>query len=48
MKYYKSIEKNCRTFGFTIVSKNFNKPWGAFLVIDESQSQVFQINYLKA
>jgi hypothetical protein len=43
------ITKNkIESFGFKIVSHDFERPWGGFLVIDQSQAQVFLTNFLKA
>ena len=41
MNFFKKIEKEIIEKGFKIISKNFKKPWGGFLVIDESQAQDF-------
>ena len=41
MNYFKEIEEHIKSLEFNIVSKDFNRPWGGFLVIDESQSQDF-------
>ena len=35
------IEKKVLELGFRINSKDFNRPWGGFLVIDEDQSDKF-------
>lgn len=35
------IEKKVKELGFRISSKDFNRPWGGFLVIDEDQSDKF-------
>ena len=32
--------------GFKVVDKDFERPWGGFLVIDESQAQNFPIVFL--
>lgn len=31
--------------GFTVVSKDFNRPWGGFFVLDESQAEAFGKKY---
>ena len=31
------IEETLKFFGFTIKSKDFNRPWGGFLVFDDAQ-----------
>ena len=41
MNYFNKIENEIIKMGFQIVSKDFNRPWGGFLVIDESQAQDF-------
>ena len=35
------IEKKVKELGFRINYKDFNRPWGGFLVIDEDQSDKF-------
>ena len=41
MNYFKKIENEIIAKGFKIFSKDFKRPWGGFLVIDESQAQDF-------
>ena len=41
MNYFQQIEKEIIALGFEIISKDFKKPWGGFLVINESQAQDF-------
>ena len=41
MNYFKIIENEIMGKGFKIISKDFERPWGGFLVIDESQAQDF-------
>ena len=41
MNYFKKIENEIIEKGFKIISKDFKRPWGGFLVIDESQAQDF-------
>jgi len=38
---FENIEKKINELGFRINSKDFNRPWGGFLVIDETQSNKF-------
>ena len=38
---YKEIQEEIEGYGFTIVAKDFERPWGAFLVIKEEQAQHF-------
>ena len=40
-KYYTEIKKEIESLGFNIIDYDFNRPWGGFLLIDESQSQNF-------
>lgn len=44
---YKEIKKEIESFGFTIVSHDFDRPWGGFLVIDENQAQEFSNKFFK-
>jgi hypothetical protein len=39
--YFVNIENKIQSLGFSVVSKDFERPWGGFLVIDESQVQNF-------
>ena len=41
MNYLIEIEQKIKSFGFEITSKDFQRPWGGFLVISEEQSQEF-------
>ena len=41
MRYLSEIEKEIKSFGFEITSKDFQRPWGGFLVISEDQAQKF-------
>ena len=41
MNYLNEIEKEIKGFGFEIIEKDFERPWGGFLVISEKQSQEF-------
>jgi mannose-6-phosphate isomerase len=36
-----SIEKYLQSLGFKIVDKDFNRPWGGFFVLDETQAEKF-------
>jgi mannose-6-phosphate isomerase-like protein (cupin superfamily) len=38
---YLEIQKEIESYGFTLVDKDFDRPWGAFLVIDEQGAQDF-------
>ena len=41
MNYLYEVEKEIKSFGFEIISKDFDRPWGGFLVISEEQAQEF-------
>ena len=41
MDYLCQIEYEIKGLGFEIISKDFNRPWGGFLVIKEGQAQDF-------
>jgi len=38
---YIEIQQEIESYGFTIVAKDFERPWGAFLVIMEREAQDF-------
>ena len=38
---YIAIQEEIESYGFTIVAKDFERPWGAFLVIKEEEAQGF-------
>ena len=41
MSYLNEIEDEIKGLGFEIIAKDFERPWGGFLVIKESHSQEF-------
>ena len=43
-RYFTEIKNKLESFRFSVVSHDFERPWGGFLVIDESQAQDFLIN----
>ena len=45
--YYRKIENTVKSFGFKIKSHDFERPWGGFLVIDESQAQDFSNKFFE-
>ena len=47
MDYLRKIESEIKGLGFDIISKDFERPWGGFLVIDESQAQEFSNQFFK-
>ena len=38
---YIAIQQEIESYGFTVVAKDFERPWGAFLVIQEDEAQDF-------
>ena len=44
---YQEIKKEIESFGFKVVSHDFERPWGVFLVIDESQAQDFSNKFFE-
>ena len=45
--YVSRNKKKIESFGFFVVSYDFEKPWGGFLVINESQAQEFSNKFFK-
>ena len=45
-KYYKDIREEIESLGFNVIDYDFDRPWGGFLRIDESQSQDFIYNFI--
>jgi len=41
MNYLIEIEDEIKRLGFEIISKDFDRPWGGFLVISDEQAQEF-------
>ena len=41
MNYLTEIEDEIKGLGFEIIEKDFERPWGGFLVISEKQAQEF-------
>ena len=41
MDYLYKIEDEIKGLGFDIISKDFERPWGGFLVINEKEAQEF-------
>ena len=44
---FQEIKKEIESFGFKIVSQDFERPWGGFLVIDEFQAQDFSNKFFE-
>ena len=36
-----TVQLEIEGYGFTVVAKDYDRPWGGFLVIDEAQAQAF-------
>ena len=47
MDYFNQTEEIIKSLGFRVVSKDFQRPWGGFLVIDEDQAQGFSNQFFK-
>lgn len=45
--YFAEIKKSVEKIGFNVVSHDFERPWGGFLVIDESQAQDFSNKFFQ-
>ena len=41
MSQFNEIKLHIELKGFTVVTYDFDRPWGGFLVIDEAQAQEF-------
>ena len=44
---YNKVKKEIQSYGFTIVSHDFERSWGGFLVIDESLSKEFSNKFFE-
>ena len=47
MNYFNKIENEIIRKGFQIIYKDFERPWGGFLVIDETQAQDFANTFFR-
>ena len=47
MSLYNNTEDLIKSKGFKVISKDFERPWGGFLVIDEDQAQDFSNQFFK-
>ena len=47
MSFYNNTENLIKSKGFKIISKDFERPWGGFLEIDENQAQNFSNQFFK-
>lgn len=44
--FFKNIKSEVENLGFSIISEDFDRPWGGFFLIDEKQSQKFVHNLI--
>ena len=47
MSFYIETENLIKSKGFNIISKDFERPWGGFLVVDENQAKDFSNQFFK-
>ena len=47
MNYFTETEELIKSKGFKIISKDVERPWGGFLVIDERQAQKFSNKFFE-
>ena len=48
MKYQEiKVKKEIESLGFLVISNDFERPWGGFLVIDEKQAQEFSNKFFE-
>ena len=47
MNYYLETEELIKSKGFNIISKDFERPWGGVLGVDENQAQDFSNQFFK-
>lgn len=45
--FYQQIQIHITSLNLNITSKDFTRPWGGFLVIDENQAQAFSNQFFK-
>ena len=46
-RYFTEIKNKLESLGFSVISNDFERPWGGFLVIDETQAQEFSNQFFK-
>jgi mannose-6-phosphate isomerase len=44
---FNSIKNQINSFGFSVTSEDFERPWGGFLVINETQAQDFSNKFFE-
>jgi mannose-6-phosphate isomerase-like protein (cupin superfamily) len=45
MNIFEEVTNELKRKGFSIVGKDYDRPWGGFLVIDEKQAQEFALRF---
>ena len=43
---YLEIQEEIEGFGFTIVAKDFERPWGAFFLLKKNRLRILRIDFL--
>ena len=46
--FFKTVQVEIESYGFTVADKDFTRPWGGFLVINEDEAQAFANKFLTA
>ena len=44
---YLEVQQEIESLGFTVVAHDFERPWGGFLVIEETQAQAFSNQFFE-
>ena len=44
---YLEVQQEIESLGFTVVAHDFERPWGGFLVIEETQAQAFSDQFFE-
>lgn len=39
--FFKTVQAEIESYGFKVADRDFSRPWGGFLVIDEKEAQAF-------
>ena len=39
--FFKTVQEEIESYGFTVADKDFTRPWGGFFVINEEEAQAF-------
>lgn len=46
-KIFSEVEEQLKQLNFKIIDKDYNRPWGGFIVIDESQAKEFATHFFR-